>query len=118
MKHSKFLKNSKIYCFDLDGVICNTNKSDYKKSKPITKAIKKINYLHLAGHKIIIFTSRFMGRNNENIHLAKKQGYNFTLKQLKKWKLKYHKLVFGKPSYDFIIDDKSINFKNWFKNIK
>jgi hypothetical protein len=34
--------------------------------------------------------------------------------QLKKWKLKYHKLIFGKPSFDVYIDDKSIFFKkNW-----
>jgi hypothetical protein len=118
----KKLKSSadltKTYCFDLDGVICKTHMNHYKKSKPISKAIKKINSLYFEGHQIIIFTARFMGRNNENIHLAKKQGYNFTLSQLKKWKLKFHKLILGKPSYDFIVDDKSINFKNWVKNIK
>lgn len=118
MKQSKLIKTSKIYCFDLDGVICKTNRNDYKNSKPITKAINKINSLYLNGHKVIIFTSRYMGRNNDNANLAKKQGYEFTFKQLKKWKLKFHKLIFGKPSYDFIIDDKSINFKNWIKNIK
>ena len=41
-----------------------------------------------------------------------------TSKQLKKWKLKYHKLLFGKPSFDLFIDDKSIYFKkNWYKDI-
>ena len=38
-----------------------------------------------------------MGRNNENILKAKKQGFKQTQNQLKKWKLKYHKLIFGKP---------------------
>jgi hypothetical protein len=118
MKKSKFSTDLKIYCFDLDGVICKTNMSDYKKSKPIAKAIKKINSLYSDSHQIIIFTSRFMGRNRENVNLAKKQGYSFTFRQLKKWKLKFHKLILGKPSYDFIVDDKSINFKNWVKNIK
>ena len=51
-----------------------------------------------------------MGRTNENVNLAKK-GYKFTLNQLNKWGLKFHKLVFGKPSYDVIVDDKCFHFK-------
>jgi hypothetical protein len=59
-----------------------------------------------------------MGRSNENSNLAKKRGYNLTRKQLKKWKVRYHKLIFGKPSFDYVIDDKSILFKkDWHKYI-
>jgi hypothetical protein len=59
-----------------------------------------------------------MGRNKENILLAKKQGYKFTLNQLKKWGLKFNKLIFGKPSFDLVVDDRSIFFKkSWFKKI-
>ena len=46
-----------------------------------------------------------MGRTNENVNLAKKKGYKFTLNQLNKWGLKFHKLVFGKPYANFYIDD-------------
>ncbi len=114
------LKNKKkIYCFDIDGVICKTNKNFYKLSKPNLKAIKKINEIYTNGHRVIIFTARFMGRSNENITLAKKRGYKMTLNQLKKWNLNFHKLIFGKPSFDYIIDDKSINFENkWYKSLK
>ena len=57
-----------------------------------------------------------MGRNKENIIKAKKQGYKMTMKQLKKWNIKYHKLIFGKPSFDLYIDDKTLFFKdNWYK---
>lgn len=109
----------KIICFDIDGVICKTKGSNYKLSKPNYKVIKIINKLYNSSHYIIIFTSRYMGRNKENIFLAKKQGYKFTFNQLKKWGLKFDKLIFGKPSFDFVIDDKSIFFKkNWFKKIK
>ena len=60
-----------------------------------------------------------MGRNKDNASLAKKQGYEFTKKQLKKWKLKYHVLKFGKPSYDIFIDDKSFDFKkDWYTKFK
>ena len=59
-----------------------------------------------------------MGRNKENIKKAKKNGYEITLKQMKKWKVKYHKLIIGKPSYDLFVDDKSIYFKKrWHKDI-
>ena len=41
-----------------------------------------------------------------------------TLKQLKKCDIKYHKLIFGKPSFDLYIDDKALFFKdNWYKFI-
>lgn len=108
----------KIFCFDLDGVICQTNGNKYFQSKPIKAAIKKINNLYRQNNKIIIFTSRYMGRSQENVNLAKKKGYSFTYKQLKSWKLNFHKLIFGKPSYDCIVDDKSVDFRNWIKNIK
>ncbi len=107
-------KKKQIYCFDLDNTICNTNKNFYRQSKPKIKVIKLINLLYDKGFFIKIFTSRYMGRNKENAKLAKKQGKNFTKNQLKKWKVKYHKLIMGKPSYDILIDDKSLGFKkNW-----
>ena len=59
-----------------------------------------------------------MGRNKENIIEAKKQRYKITLKQLKKWDIKYRKLIFGKPSFDLYIDDKALFFKdNWYRFI-
>ena len=109
----------KKLCFDIDGVICQTIKSNYKNSKPNYNVIKVINKLYYEGHYIIIFTSRYMGRNKEDILLAKKQGYKFTCNQLKKWGLEFNKLIFGKPSFDLVIDDKSIFYnKNWLKNVK
>ena len=59
-----------------------------------------------------------MGRNKENIIKAKKHGYKMTMEQLKKWDVKYHKLIFGKPSFDQYIDDKALFFKNnWYRFI-
>jgi hypothetical protein len=74
----------KLFCFDLDGVICKNTK--YKSSNLINYKKSKLSKL--------------------------------TVNSLKSWKLKYHKLVFGKIYYDLIIDDKSINYKSdWTKNI-
>jgi hypothetical protein len=113
------IKNKiRVYCFDIDGVICNTKKNHYRSSKPIKKAIEKINAIYSRGDRVIIFTARFMGRSNEKISLAKKRGYKFTHKQLKKWEVKFHKLIFGKPTFDYIVDDRSIGYKKtWYKSI-
>ena len=109
----------KIFCFDLDNTICITKGKQYSQSKPIKKAIILINKLYSEGHYIKIFTARYMGRNDENINKAYKQGYKFTHKQLKSWGLKFHKLYMGKPSFDFFVDDRSIGFKkNWYKKFK
>ena len=107
-------------CFDLDNVICSTKSNDYKNAKPNKKAISLINNLHKKKFKIIIFTARFMGRTNNNKTKAILLGYELTKKQLKKWKVKHNKLIFGKPSYDLIIDDKAVGFskKNWINQLK
>tara|TARA_B100001741_G_scaffold293086_1_gene274451 strand:+ start:263 stop:607 length:345 start_codon:yes stop_codon:yes gene_type:complete len=109
----------KVFCFDIDNTICRTRGRDYKLAKPNKKVIEIINQLFESGHTIKIFTARYMGRNNENIKKAKKQGYKFTFRQLKKWNLKFHTLIFGKPTFDFLIDDRSIDFnKNFVKKLK
>ena len=107
-----------FFCFDIDNTICHTKGTNYKSSKPIKSHIDCINKLYESGHKIIIYTARFMGRNNNKINLAKKQGYKFTYHQLQAWGLKFHELHLGKPAADFYIDDKSIDYrKNWKKKL-
>ena len=107
-----------IICFDIDNVICKSPTNLYSKSTPYKKNIEVINLLKKRGHYIKIFTSRFMGRNKENSILAKKQGLKITKSQLKKWKVHYNELIFGKPSYDLYIDDKCIFFKkNWYNYV-
>jgi hypothetical protein len=111
-------KIKKILCFDIDNTLCSTIDSNYFKSKPLIKNIEFVNKLKKKGYYIKIFTSRFMGRNNNNASLAKKNGYIFTKKQLKKWKLSYDELIFGKPSYDIFIDDKNLfHKKQWKKEL-
>ncbi len=108
----------KVICFDIDNVICRTEKNIYSKSLPNIKSINKINELYEKGYQIKIFTARFMGRYKDDIRQAKKRGLRFTEKQLIKWGVKYHKLIFGKPSYDLFVDDKSIFYKkNWYQKI-
>jgi|TARA_B110000858_G_C17800341_1_gene474883 CMP-N,N'-diacetyllegionaminic acid synthase len=108
-----------IFCFDLDNVICKSDSLDYSISKPYVDVIHKINSLYDKGNKILIFTARYMGRNNGNKDLAIQQGYKSTEIQLRQWDLKYHELIFGKPIYDVFVDDKNFDFKkDWLLDFK
>ena len=105
-----------ILCFDLDNVICATKNTKYKKAKPIIKTIKLINKAYKLGFKITIFTGRYYGVCNGNLKEIIKTDNGATKKQLKKWGIKYHSLLFGKPVFDVYIDDKNFEFKkNWHK---
>ena len=110
----------KTICFDIDNVICRTDtKGNYIKSTPIKKNIKVINQIYNNGFNVILYTARYMGRCNENISKATKKIKPLTLKQLKRWDVKYNKIYFGKPSFDLFIDDKSLFFKKqWSKLLK
>ena len=111
-------KINKIICIDIDNVVCKTRKKDYRNARPNKTSIQKINEMYDRGFVIKFFTGRYMGRSKESIKLAKRRGYQMTTNQLKKWKIKYHKLIFGKPSFDLLIDDKALFFKkNWYKKI-
>ena len=54
-----------------------------------------------------------MGRNNDNQKKAVSGAKKFTISQLKKWKINYDQIFFGKPSSDFYIDDKALNVFDW-----
>ena len=70
----------KIFCFDIDGVICKTRNRNYKNSKPIKKNIDIINKLYDEGNYIKLFTSRYMGRFNEDVKKVKKAGFKWIFK--------------------------------------
>jgi CMP-N,N'-diacetyllegionaminic acid synthase len=87
-----------IYFVDIDNTICHTNGNDYRNSDPWPDKIALINDLFDQGHRIVYWTSRgsSSGRDWEP----------FTIMQLKRWGCKFDEVRMGKPSYDFIIDDK------------
>ncbi|WP_428079429.1 phosphoheptose isomerase [Candidatus Pelagibacter sp.] len=107
----------KVFCFDLDNVICRSHHNFYKKSKPLKKTISFINRIYNNGHTVKIFTARGMTTYKENISVVKKKYKNFTIKQLKKWGVKYHKLYLGKPAYDYFVDDKAYNVNSEWKSL-
>jgi len=117
MQKNQITKSKKIFIFDIDNTICYTKKKNYSLAKPKKKIIKLINLLKTKGHVIKLFTSRYMGRHNDNFKLVKKKYYRKTLNQVKKWKIDFDVLLMGKPSYDYFIDDKALNPKKNNLNI-
>ena len=103
--------------FDMDGVICTQTEGDYDNAIPNKEAIEVINKLYDEGNKIVIYTSRFMGRCNNDIDKVYKEGYEFTINQLKSWDVKFHELVMGKPRCNILVDDRSVFYKDDWKEI-
>lgn len=89
----------KVYCVDIDGILTIETKGfDYANRTPNKENIEKINKLYLEGNKINLYTSRLGIENDEEI----------TKKWLSDNGVLYNTLVFGKPDYDYFIDDKNV----------
>ena len=77
----------------------------------------QINEMFDQGHYIIFFTARSMGRfcgDPDDRQKAEDLMRDLTEKQLEKWGVKYHELLFGKPHADVFIDDKAVSDTDWF----
>jgi len=100
-----------IIYVDIDETICESPPSrEYGEAVPHLDRITKINSLYDEGNTIIYWTARGTGSGID--------WRETTEQQFKKWGVKYHDLMFGKPIYDLFIDDKNINTDNFFKEKK
>jgi hypothetical protein len=95
-------------CFDIDGVLCDQMEGNYQDAQPHHAMISLVNRLYNRGYKIVLYTSRFMGRAHGNRIEAERIGREFTEHQLAGWGVHYHELWMGKPRFDFVIDDRSV----------
>lgn len=100
----------KIY-IDIDNTIFTTNSTNYSEAIPNNNLIEIANELYKSGnHTIVYWTAR--GTK------SKIDYFNLTKSQLDSAGVLYHDLLMGKPDYDLLIDDKSINNLLLLKNIK
>ena len=98
-----------IIYIDIDNTIFYTNSMNYEESQPNKYLINIANDLYNKGHTIVYWTAR-----------GTKTGidwYNLTKKQLDDAGVLYHELKMGKPAYDLLIDDKSVNNLLEIKNL-
>ena len=114
-----------IYCFDIDGTICDTppNVYPWNGAVPRVSRIKKVNELYDKGATIYLMTARGFIRGSgmhDDILLAQKEADNYcrerTEAQLTKWGVKYHKLYFGKPRAVTYVDDRAVSDFEFFQD--
>lgn len=103
------------YVIDLDGTLCVSKDSDYLNSEPITERIARVNDFFLAGNNVVIYTARGMETFNGDVKKANEVWKQHTENQLRDWNLHYTKLILGKPSADFYVDDKAVPADLFFK---
>ena len=96
-----------IFVIDIDGTLSTNSNGNYKTHIPYYDRIARINRLYDSGNVIILYTARGT--------TSGKDWSDLTIKQLKYWGVKYHKLLFGKLQYDIWIDDKAVNANDFFK---
>ena len=105
------------YCFDIDGVIAKTQKKypvkNYSNSRPNKKIIKLVNHLKKKGNYIILYTARRMRTCNSNYGKVINKTAFETMSWLKKNRVSFDEIYFGKPWADIYIDDKAIKFENY-----
>ncbi len=114
-----------IYCFDIDGTICDTppNVYPWNGAIPRMSRIKKVNELYDEGATIYLMTARGFIHSSaihDNISDAQTEADNFarskTEAQLTKWGVKYHKLYFGKPRAVTYVDDRAVSDLDFFQD--
>lgn len=104
----------KVIFVDIDETICYiegedvNSVRDYSKAKPIEENIVRVNELYNEGHTIIYWTARGSGLPRGT------NWYETTMFQLLGWGAKFHELRLGKPIYDLLICDRTLNpLKEW-----
>jgi len=99
-------KKKQVIYVDIDNTICTQDGQNYENAQPMYDRISKINDLYNKGWYVVYWTARGTTTG--------KEWRKITELQLKKWLVKYHELLFGKPVYDLFIDDKNINSEVFF----
>lgn len=88
-----------IYCFDIDGTLCDTGSGDYAGARPLPHMTARVRDLHAQGHRIILSTARGS--------VTGQDWRELTEDQLREWGVPYDELHFGKPYADVYVDDRA-----------
>lgn len=107
-------------CFDLDNTLVTSPRvpGDYSTCEPIDENVAVCRSLHERGHRIILVSSRRMLHHNGNVGACVADIGQVTLDTLRRYKIPYHELDFGKPHAHFYVDDDSVSaFSDLHKEI-
>lgn len=93
---------------DIDNTICS-QEADYALASPFEDRIEFFNCLYENGARIVYLTARGTDTGID--------WREVTENQFRLWGVKYHELLFGKPSATIYIDDKCMSIKELFGNV-
>lgn len=100
---------------DIDDTISFTHNREFENSEPNKEVIDKINKLYAKGWKIVLFTAR--GAKSCNTLEEREQKYRaVTERWLKKNRVNYNELVFGKMNADYYVDDKNMSIDEFLRS--
>ena len=113
--------NGLTFIFDVDGTICPIKKADekYEDLIPYGDVVRKIQYYHQRGARIVIHTSRNMRTYQGNIGLINANTAKVMLKWLDKWDIPYDEIIYGKPwpgKEGFYVDDRAVRPDEFLKH--
>ncbi|MDY4540637.1 MAG: capsular biosynthesis protein [Allisonella histaminiformans] len=113
--------NGLTFIFDVDGTICPIKKADekYEDLIPYEDVVRKIQYYHQHGARIVIHTSRNMRTYQGNIGLINANTAKVMLKWLDKWDIPYDEIIYGKPwpgKEGFYVDDRAVRPDEFLKH--
>ena len=117
LKTHRYLSDKTKYntfVIDLDDTICFTENRDFEHSKPYKEVIDKVNELYNKGWKIVIYTARG-AKSCKTLEEREKKYRALTEKWLKKNKVEYTELLFGKPNADYYVDDKNMSIEEFLR---
>lgn len=98
---------------DLDHTLCFPDESyghsrdKYRFASPNEAMIEMVNRWFAAGHEIVIYTARRMKTHDGNLEKIEEDVGEITRQWLTDHFVSHTKLMFGKPYYDILIDDKT-----------
>jgi len=96
------LPTGKTFVVDIDGVLaCITHGNNYELAQPLQENVARVNRLHAAGNRIILFTARGS--------LTDIDWRATTERQMREWGVQHHELRLGKPAADYYIDDRMLS---------
>ena len=102
---------------DLDGTLCSWIPGRYELAEPVEGAIGHVRQLHAMGHTIWIYTGRGAALGSEKA--ARLRWEEITRSQLVRWKVPFDDLIFAKPPFDALIDDRAVSFRSdWVHEIE
>jgi capsule biosynthesis phosphatase len=108
------------YILDIDGTICQATLQedgtyDYPNARPFPRVIERINELHEAGNKIVLFTARGMRTHEGDIEKIRENVQPVLEDWLERHGVKYHELYMGKPWGKNVIyvDNRNLSLKSF-----